>query len=98
MNALIIAEMVGYIASMCTVGSFIPQVLQTYKTRSVKDISVLMYFILSFSAACWTIYGVLLGAIPIIVSNILVLTMALMILAMKLRWDKINPDKLTHPS
>ena len=79
-------ELLGYVAAALTTVAFIPQVLHTWRLRSASGISVGMYAIFTSGVALWLVYGILLDAWPIIVANVITLTLALSILAMKIRY------------
>ncbi|MFN7710638.1 MAG: SemiSWEET transporter [Holosporales bacterium] len=80
-------ELLGLFAGACTTSAFIPQVLQVWRSRSAKDISLGMYIIFCIGVASWLGYGVFLGAPSIIIANALTLCFALAILVMKLKWS-----------
>ncbi|MDO8489386.1 MAG: SemiSWEET transporter [Candidatus Omnitrophota bacterium] len=48
---------IGAIAAILTMFSFIPQIIRSLKTRSVKDVSPVMLFQLSLGVFLWMIYG-----------------------------------------
>ncbi len=80
-----IAEWVGYCAACLTTLSFVPQVIQTLRTRDVAGISLGMYASFCAGVALWLLYGVLLGIWPIIIANTLTLGLASVVLALKVR-------------
>jgi len=63
-----------------------PQVWRIWKTRSARDLSLPMYLIFTAGVALWFVYGLLLGAVPIIVCNGSTLLLAGTVLAMKLKF------------
>ena len=77
---------IGTIAAIISTASFVPQVWHTFKTRDVSGISLSMYSVFTVGVSCWLIYGLLLGAWPIIIANAITLTLAISILVMKLRF------------
>jgi len=79
-------ELVGYAAAILTTGSFIPQAWLTFRTRDVSGISLGMYSVFTGGIALWLVYGVAMGAWPIIAANAITLTLAASILVMKLRY------------
>jgi MtN3 and saliva related transmembrane protein len=79
-------EWVGGIAATLTTCSFIPQVWKVWQTRHTKDISLLMYSLFTFGVGLWLLYGILLGAWPIIIANSITLLLAGTVLALKLRF------------
>lgn len=81
-----IDNLVGALAAILTTVAFVPQAWMTWKTRRADGVSLGMYGIFTSGVAMWLLYGVLLGAWPIIIANVFTLTLALFILGMKLRF------------
>jgi len=79
-------HLVGTIAGALTTIAFVPQVWRVWKTRHTKDLSLWMYLIFCSGVALWFIYGLLLGALPIVVANGITLVLAGAVLLMKLRF------------
>jgi MtN3 and saliva related transmembrane protein len=77
---------IGTAAAIISTASFVPQVWQTFKTRDVSGISLGMYSVFTVGVSCWLVYGLLLGAWPIIIANAITLTLAISIVVMKLRF------------
>ena len=88
-----LADIIGTIAAVLTTASFVPQVWLTYKTRDVSGVSLGMYSAFTIGVGLWLVYGLLVGAWPIVAANAVTLTMAIAILIMKLRFS----DKPTKP-
>lgn len=82
------ADLLGTVAGTLTTAAFVPQVLKTWKSRSADDVSLAMFLIFSAGVLLWLIYGMLIGAAPIIIANTVTLALALAILVMKLRFKK----------
>ena len=79
-------NILGFVAGVLTTAAFIPQVLKIWKTRSARDISLVMYAVFTGGVVLWLVYGLALGSMPIIVANVLTLVLALAVLVMKLRY------------
>jgi MtN3 and saliva related transmembrane protein len=79
-------EFVGYCAAFLTTASFVPQAWHSFSTRDVSGISLGMYSAFTLGIACWLTYGLLLGAWPIVIANVITLALAATILVMKLRY------------
>ena len=60
-------EIVGHIGSTLSSLTFMPQVYQTWKTKSVEDLNFSMMLIVFFSTVVWFIYGVGMHLIPVII-------------------------------
>jgi MtN3 and saliva related transmembrane protein len=79
-------DFIGYSAAALTTLSFVPQAWHTFKTRDVSGISLGMYSVFTLGVALWLVYGLLLGAWPIVLANTITLVLAAAILWMKLRF------------
>lgn len=77
-------ELIGFLAAICTTIAFIPQALKVWKTKSTKDISLMMFVIFSFGVLCWLVYGLLLFNLPLIVANAITLALSIYILVNKI--------------
>jgi len=80
------ADMIGAVAGTLSTIAFVPQAWRIWKTRSARDLSLAMYLIFTSGVALWLLYGIVLGALPIIVCNGLTLALAGAVLAMKLKF------------
>ena len=78
-----LAAVLGTVAGILTTAAFVPQVVKTWRTRSARDISAVMFAAFSVGVALWIVYGVLVHAIAVVVANGVTLLLALAILAMK---------------
>ncbi len=79
-------DILGYSAGAITSLTFLPQVIKTWKVKSAKDISLLMFVIAAVNEVMWIAYGILLDNWVIILTNIIVLSMALTMIYFKLRF------------
>jgi MtN3 and saliva related transmembrane protein len=79
-------DILGYSAGAITSLTFLPQVIKTWKVKSAKDISLLMFVIAAVNEVMWIIYGALLDNWVIILTNVIVLSMALTMIFFKLRF------------
>lgn len=85
MNEQII-ESIGLVAGSLTTISFLPQVIKTWKSRSAKDLSLVMFSLFCFGILLWLIYGILIGSLPVILSNAFTLVLSSTILFFKLKF------------
>lgn len=65
MNATYLGLLAGAITSMAV----IPQVLKSYRTRHVRDISIWQPILLDIGMGLWLAYGIIIGDIPLILAN-----------------------------
>lgn len=81
-------EILGYIGAVLSSVTFVPQVWHAWKTKSVGDLSIWMIVILLGNVSTWLTYGILLGLMPVIVANSIILALALVMLYFKLTFKK----------
>lgn len=81
-----VTNSLGYIATVVSALMLIPQVLRTWKTKSVKDLSLGMCILGSLGSLLWLAYGILLVASPVIVANSIVFSCFLLLLTFKLKY------------
>ena len=81
-------ELLGYAAGAITSLTFLPQVIKTWKEKSAKDVSLLMFIIAAINEVMWIVYGALLNNWVIILTNSVVLAMSLTMIALKLRYNR----------
>jgi len=88
-------DWLGLLAGTLTTVAFVPQVLKIWLTRSADDVSYLMFGIFSVGIVLWLAYGIALGALPIIVANVVTLVLSIMVIALKVRYSR-RPDTDTE--
>lgn len=79
-------DLLGLVAGTLTTAAFVPQVVKIWRTRSTDDISLGMFSLFNAGLFLWLGYGILIGSVPIVVSNLVTLALALTILFFKLRY------------
>ena len=82
-----IIDAVGVAAALCSMSSFVPQVVKLWRERDAGSVSLRMYVVTVTGFTLWTLYGVLIGRWPLIVSNLISLALAAAILVLKLRFS-----------
>jgi MtN3 and saliva related transmembrane protein len=78
-------EIIGYCAAFLTTIAFLPQAIQSWRTRDLSGISLGMYSLFTVGVGLWLIYGLIIEKWPLILANALTFALALSILALKLR-------------
>ncbi|MEA5461374.1 SemiSWEET transporter [Arcicella sp. LKC2W] len=81
-------ETLGYVAGILTTIAFVPQVIQIYKTKSAKDVSLAMFLLFTAGVVMWLVYGIKSNAVPVIAANALTLLLSLVILFFKFKYRK----------
>jgi MtN3 and saliva related transmembrane protein len=81
-------QILGLAAGTITSITFLPQVIQIWKTKSAKDLSLQMLLLLILGVSMWLTYGILVLDTAIIYTNSMVLAMSLIMLYFKFRFGK----------
>ena len=81
-----IKQIIGLMAATLTTTAFIPQVIQTWRNRSAKDISLGMFLLFCGGVFMWLIYGLLDNDLPVIVANFVTFILAFTILVFKFKY------------
>ena len=76
---------IGSVAACCTTIAFVPQVIQSWRTRDLSGISLPMYAIFTLGVALWLIYGLLNHDWPVIIANAITVFLAGVVLLLKLK-------------
>ncbi|WP_297983853.1 SemiSWEET family transporter [uncultured Chryseobacterium sp.] len=81
-------EIIGLAGGFLSCITFVPQIFKTWKSKSVKDISVSTFLIVLASTIIWIAYGVFKDSISVILTNIIVFLTAVIMLWMKWKFTK----------
>jgi len=82
-----LADIVGAGAALCSMSSFGPQIVKIWRERDASSVSLRMYLVTVTGFGLWTTYGVLIGSLPVMASNIVCLGMSGAVLALKWRFS-----------
>ena len=81
-----LVDAVGVAAALCSMSSFVPQIIKLMKTRDASGVSLRTYAVTVTGFGLWIAYGLLLGSWPVAVSNTVCLVMSGAVLALKWRY------------
>ena len=81
-----IVEIIGYIAAAVGTIIFIPQAIQTIRTKETKSLSLPTFILISLNNSLWLTYGILTMNKAIILSQVLVFPLGLVILGYKIKY------------
>lgn len=80
------ADLIGTAAAVCSMGSFVPQIIKIWRERDASSVSLRMYVVTVTGFILWTAYGVLIQSWPVTGANAVCLTFAAVVLALKWRF------------
>ena len=78
-------DILGYVAAVGTTSAFIPQVYKVYKTKKTEDLSLGTFLLFCIGIVLWTIYGIFIQSLPVILANSITFALAFYILLMKIK-------------
>ncbi|MEI8073563.1 MAG: SemiSWEET family transporter [Bacteroidota bacterium] len=81
-------EYFGYVGAFLSAVTFMPQVWQAWKTKSVGDLSLGTMSIVFISVVVWLVYGFYLNLIPVIIANLIVGLLSIVLLYFKFTFPK----------
>ena len=87
-------QIVGFIAGIFTGISLLPQLFKIIREKETEDISLWMLLVLLAGLALWTIYGVLINDLPIIITNSFSIIINIIILFFRFRYKKGDQKKI----
>jgi MtN3 and saliva related transmembrane protein len=81
------AALLGLAATALTVGSWLPQLARSWRTRSTGDLSWLYLAVLAGGISLWLLYGIAVGDAVIVTANALSITAMSVLGIGKARFD-----------
>ncbi|MBF0426171.1 MAG: SemiSWEET transporter [Magnetococcales bacterium] len=81
-------DLLGYVAGFLSCVAFLPQVIHTWRSRSVGDISLGTFLLNALGAGLWLWYGFGVGTVPIMATNGTILLLSTAMLVMKVRYGR----------
>ena len=81
-------EVTGLVGSALSSITFVPQVVQAWKTKSVGDLNLSMMLIITVSTIVWLVYGIGRGALPVIICNAIIFILSLLLIWFKFSFPK----------
>ena len=85
-------DALGFFAGTFTTIAFLPQVIKTWNSKSAEDVSLLMFIMFILGVLLWCIYGWEIHSMPVIIANLITFLLALIIIVLKLTFEKGNSD------
>ncbi|MBF0132774.1 MAG: hypothetical protein HQL75_09340 [Magnetococcales bacterium] len=82
-NSFTFVDFIGWFAVVLSSLALLPQIWKAWQTRSTKDLSLLWLIMAMVSALSWLIYGILLPAQALVISNLIGGVIVLLLLIMK---------------
>jgi MtN3 and saliva related transmembrane protein len=86
MPATLTIEILGLAAALLTTLCWIPQAVRTIRTRDTRAISLVTQCAFAAGVFLWLLYGLAIGATPIILANAVTFVLVSTIVGLKIRY------------
>ena len=86
--ATLIAEIIGYAAALVGTSLMLPQVIKSFKTKHVGDLSFVMVILYFLNCVLWFAYGILISAMPVILCNAIAIIISIILITLKIKYNK----------
>ena len=80
--------LLGFMAGILSAIGYVPQIVKAIKTKSTGDLSLAMIGVFLLANSLWFLYGFIINSLPLIIMEMVILVLALMLLGVKLKYDK----------
>jgi MtN3 and saliva related transmembrane protein len=91
LNGSLLPNLIGTAAALCSMTSFVPQIVKIWRERDASSVSLRMYAVTVTGFSLWTGYGLLTQSWPVVGSNAVCLLLSATVLALKWRFDRAAP-------
>lgn len=78
---------VGYAAAICMVLGYVPQAWYTIRTRDTDGIALPTFMLMGAGSIFFIIQGIMLGNIPLIITNVIAAVSSIIIFGIKMYND-----------
>ncbi len=95
MDGELLANVIGTAAALCSITSFVPQILKIRKDKDASAVALRTYMLTVTCFVLWTIYGVMIEAWPVTFANAAALCMSATVLYLKWKYRDGPPDQAT---
>ena len=85
MTPQLLVQTLGAGAAVCSITSFVPQLVKLVREKTSQDLSLRMYALTVSAFSLWSVYGLMLKSWPLAVSNLISLALSGAILLLDLR-------------
>lgn len=81
-------KILGLLAGLLTTLSFLPQVIKSLRTKHMDDFNIWFLILMIIGLSLWTVYGFMIRQLPIIIANIATISLNLILLGLKIKYQK----------
>ena len=97
MTLQIFTDGIGVGAALCSIASFVPQLLKLVREKRGEAVSIRMYALTVTAFSLWSLYGLTLKSWPLVLSNLVSLGLSSAILLLTWRYRDRDQDRASAP-
>ena len=83
----------GYAAAICVLCGYMPQAIYTMRTRNTDGIALPTFLSMGVGSVFFVVQGILLGNMPLVITNVITGLSSLIIFAIKINNDYLKPRR-----
>lgn len=83
-----LVNIIGYLASICMICGYLPQAIATMRTRNTDGIAMPTFLALGAGSVFFVVQGIMLGNIPLVLTNVVTTICSVIIFAIKIHNDR----------
>ena len=91
-NSFGFADIIGIVAGILVLSSFIPQLIKAYKTKRMIDVSIYLMGLISTGMFLWIIYGIIRNDVVIIGTNVSGFVLNVILIGLKIKYDRQHKE------
>jgi MtN3 and saliva related transmembrane protein len=91
-NSFALADIIGIVAGILVLSSFIPQLIKAYKTKRMIDVSIYLMGLISTGMFLWIIYGIIRNDLVIIGTNVSGFVLNVLLIGLKVKYDRQHEE------
>ena len=88
-----LTNVIGSLAALLSITSFIPQILKIIRSRDASAVSVRMYVLTVSAFSLWAAYGALIASLPVMAANTAALVLSSVTLYLKWHFGRAEPSE-----
>ncbi|MBD5325524.1 MAG: hypothetical protein HDS04_02455 [Bacteroides sp.] len=88
MTTVTASLIIGYLASICMVCGYLPQAIQTIRTRDTDGIAMPTFLSLGAGSILFVVQGILLDNMPLVITNVITTICSVIIFGIKVANDR----------
>ncbi len=83
-------DWVGLVAGTLTTGSYVPQFVKAWRSKSTHDLSIVWLLMLAIGLVVWVAYGFLITSFAVVATNVVLLLLVVALILLKASYEGMD--------